>query len=138
MTLVFVSSGESRMLDVFLNKVTAENMKMGLYSNSWLPTKPTVLGDLTEVTGGGYAKATLPNPTSWFVVASNANGLAEATYDIRSWMFTASIGNIHGYYVVGTTSDRLIWAEKFGDGPYAIVRSGDFLAVTPRFLVNSI
>jgi hypothetical protein len=138
MTLVFVSSGESRVLDLLLNKVAQEDYLMALHSNSWAPTKPTVLGDLTEVTGGGYARATMPFPSSWFVVASNANGLAEATYPQRQWIFTASIGNVHGYYVVGSTSGRLIYQEKFGDGPYSVVRSGDQINIDPRILVNSI
>lgn len=138
MTLVFASSGESRVLDLFLNKATQENYKMGLFTNSWLPGKATAITSLVEASGGGYAKGVMPNPSSWNVVASNANGLAEATYPQLQWIFTASIGPIEGYFVVGTTSDRYIYAEKFGDGPYLIVRSGDTINITPRILVNSI
>jgi hypothetical protein len=138
MTLVFASSGESRTLDLLLNKVAQEDYMIGLFSNSWLPLKSTVIGDLTEVTGGGYAKTTMPNPSSWLVAASNANGLAQATYPQRSWIFTASIGNVNGMFFVGSTSGRYIYGEKFGDGPYAIVRSGDTIVFTPNILVNSI
>ena len=138
MTLVFASSGESRVLELLLNKQAQENLIMGLYSNSFLPAKSTVIGDLTETTGGGYARLTLPNPTSWTVVASNGNGLAEAVYDTRSIIFTASIGAVHGYFMVGTTTGRYMYAEKFSDGPYLIVRSGDQINITPRIIVNSI
>lgn len=140
MTLVFCSSGESRVLDLFLNKAAQEDYMIGLFTNSWLPGKPTAITSLVEISAGsgGYAKATLPNPSSWLVVASNANGLAEATYPQRSWTFTMSLGNVHGYFLVGSTSGRLIYAEKFSDGPYSIVRSGDIVNITPRILVNSI
>lgn len=138
MTLVFCSSGESRILDLLLNKTTQEDYLLALFTNSFVPGKPTGLGSLAEATGGGYARATMPNPSSWSVVASNANGLAQATYPQRSWTFTASIGNIHGYYFVGSTSGRLIYAEKFTDGPYSIVRSGDIINITPSIVVNSI
>lgn len=138
MTLVFASSGESRVLEYLLNKQAQENLIMGFFVNSWLPSKATAITSLVEAAGGGYARLTLPNPSSWSVVASNANGLAEATYDVRSIIFTASIGPVEGYFMVGTTTGRYMYAEKFSDGPYLIVRSGDQINVLPRIIVNSI
>ena len=102
---------------------TTETLILKLFSSNTSPGPLTVLGDFTEVTGGGYAAKTL-NATQWTIAGNSASTAAQL------FTFTSAIGQIYGYYLVGATSGQLIASERFISGPYNIAASGDTLTVT--------
>ena len=100
-----------------------ETLVLKLFSSNTTPGPLTVLGDFTEVTGGGYAAKTL-SAGQWTVSGNSASTTAQL------FTFTSAIGQIYGYYLVGATSGKLIALERFISGPYNIAASGDTLTVT--------
>ena len=114
----------------YLTGVTAttETLKLKLYSNNPTLSSLTVLSDFTEVTGGGYAEKALSS-TNW----TAAGGVITSTPLL--FTFTANIGEINGYYLVGATSGKLIAFEKFTSGPFLISTNGDSITVTATISV---
>lgn len=102
---------------------TTETLSLKLFSSNTTPGPLTVLGDFTEVTGGGYAAKSL-SAAAWTVTGNSATSTAQL------FTFTSNIGLIYGYYLVGATSGKLIASERFISGPYNIAASGDTLTVT--------
>src|SRR5262245_66442166 len=58
-TIVMPNEGEVKVLEMALNKTASVDPTLHLFSNNVTPTSATVLADLTEVSGGGYAANTL-------------------------------------------------------------------------------
>jgi hypothetical protein len=114
----------------YLTGVTAttETLKLKLYSNNVNLSAFTDLADFTEVTGGGYAEKNL-SVTDWTV----SGGVITSTSLL--FTFTANIGQIYGYYLVGATSAKLIAFEKFSSGPFNIATNGDTITVTATISV---
>jgi hypothetical protein len=102
---------------------TTETLSLKLFSSNTTPGPLTVLGDFTEVTGGGYAAKSL-SAAEWTVTGNSATSTSQL------FTFTSNIGLIYGYYLVGATSGKLIASERFISGPYNIAASGDTLTVT--------
>jgi hypothetical protein len=131
MTLVVPNASEVILLNVVLGKVAQESLLLKLYSNNLTPAYGTVLGDLTEVAGSGYAAITI-NPADWAVVSSGASsGPATATTTQRTFTFTGAV-TAYGYYLVGATGGGLWWVERFTDGPYILTAVGGQIKVTPQ------
>ena len=133
MTLKVVDGGESIALQLLVNKITTpENAILRLYSNNLTPAETDTAASYTEASGGGYGAKTLAG-ASWTVsgTAPTSIGYAEQTFT-----FTASIGNVYGYYMTRSTSADLIWAELFTDGPYNIVNNGDQIKITPQITAD--
>ena len=82
----------------------------------------------TEVAGGGYSDQAIAS-VSWNIVVGDPT---TASYPEITFSFTGAAGNIYGYYVVQSTSGRLMWAERFTNGPFNIQNSGDEIRVTPQ------
>lgn len=123
MALLAPTLGELQLLGVMLGRLASEDLKLRLYSNDLTPGEADEVGDLTEVTGGGYAEKTLAK-ASWS--AANPSVYAEQT-----WSFSASVGDIYGYYIVGATSGILLWLERFDDAPFDVSGAGIDVKVTP-------
>jgi hypothetical protein len=124
MSILITDTGKQKILEYFVGKTsTTEGLTLKLYSNNVTPSVTDTPSSYTEVTGGGYSSVSLTN-SSW-VIDSGV-----ATYPQQTWTFTASVGNIYGYYVVNNTSNQVVFAERFASGPYVVANSGDIIRVT--------
>jgi hypothetical protein len=123
-SLIITNAGKEKSLSCFVGKDTQqETLILKLYSNNYTPTILDEVQSYTEVTGGGYVSKSLV-PSNWTIDA----GLAG--YPQQVWTFTGSSGSVYGYYVVSSTSNTLLFAEKFPNGPYTVSTSGDIIRVT--------
>ncbi len=130
MTIQIASYGAEVILKSLTGVSTStETLKLKLYSNNFTPTNLSVLTDFTEVTGGGYAEKSLSS-SDWTLTGNAISSVA------KTFTFTSSIGNVYGYYLVGSVSGKLMAAEKFTSGPYNIVGSGDSITVTATISVT--
>lgn len=124
MAIQISSDGAENILK-YMTGVTAstETLKLKLYSNNVTPGALNVIGDFTEVTGGGYTEKTL-SATSWSITGNTATSTPQL------FTFTANVGQIYGYYLVGATSNKLIASERFTSGPFNVATNGDTITVT--------
>jgi hypothetical protein len=120
---------EADLLSIMLGKLAQESMILKLYSNDLTPSYGTVIGDLTELSVTGYAGITLA-PAAWTVTASSPSGPATAQAAQQTFAITAAATS-YGYYVVGATSGKLYWVERFTDGPYVLDSAGGQIKITP-------
>lgn len=129
MSLKITSAGAERNLKYMVGAITStEPLFLKLYANNVTPSALTELNDLVEVSGGSYSKKVL-SPSDWDVSGN------VATCTSQLFTFTAAVGNIYGYYLVGQTTGSLIAVEKFTSGPFNIVNSGDNITVTATISV---
>ncbi len=128
MTLLVPDVGEQKMLQHIMNKTAPEDLRLRLFQNNITPGETDVLGTYTESTGPGYAAVSLTG-ASWTV--SSTAGPTSASYAQQTFTFTGAANSIYGYYVTQANSSTLMWAERFSDGPYAIVNNGDAVKITP-------
>ena len=132
MALLVGNTAEAIMLGNILNKSASENLVIHLYSNNRTPIESDVIGDYTEVTGGGYAQQNL-TAGSWTITpgAPTAGEHPQIT-----WTFTGAVGLVYGYYVTRATGGELMWAELFTNGPFDIQNVNDEIRVTPRLTLE--
>jgi hypothetical protein len=109
------------------------SLQIGLFTNSVSigTLKGYLLSQITEPTGGGYARKTLAN-ASW----TRAVGLS--TYALQSFVATAGgfTGSIYGYFIATTgTTPRLLVVEIDPAGPITVA-AGDHYDVTPSILTS--
>ena len=131
MALVVPNASEVYMLEYILNQQSPTDLTIRLYANDVTPAEATIITDLTEVVGGGYAAVALTSGT-WVITPGDPS---EAAYTQITWTFTGSVGNVYGYYVTRANGD-LMWAERFSNGPYNISTSGDEIRVTQRLTLE--
>lgn len=129
MALVVPNVGEAIMLENIVNKTTAENLVLKLYTNDYTPVEGSTDTDFTVASGNGYADKTLTG-ASWN--AATAGDPSFITYAKQTFTFTGALGNVYGYYMVQATSGDLVYAERFTGAPYNIVNNGDKIEITPR------
>jgi hypothetical protein len=112
------------------------DVSLRLFSNNITPTKATVLGDFTEVSGSGYAAKTLAHGS--FTISALSPG-AKAVYAAQTFTFTGAAGLIYGWYVTDTGKTKLQGpAAQFTNAagvatPYNILGSGSTIVITPDF-----
>lgn len=108
-----------------------DNLELLLYTGPTSPTSATVYGDITEVSGFGYSRATLA-AGSWTV---NADG----TVSFAQQSFTPSGGEwtgVRGYAIVTTEgTPRILHIEQGPGAPYTVADGQPFL-VTPNSVVT--
>lgn len=127
MALVVPNTGEQDMLEAFLNKTAPENLTLKLFTSNTTPGETDTAATFTEASGNGYAAVAL-TAANWTVTQGAPTS---AVYPEQTFTFTGALGNVYGYYIVGTTSGKLKWAERFTNGPYNIATNGDQIKVTP-------
>jgi hypothetical protein len=129
MALVVPNGGEVIALSYLVNKATPENLVLRLFESNTTPAETDVVGTYTEATFTGYAAVTLTG-ANWTVTPG-----APSSASYAQQTFTSSAGNqaksVYGYYLTRLSSADLVYAERFSDGPYAIVNNGDSVKVTP-------
>ena len=135
MALVVPNDSEAIMLRYITNNDAPENLVIRLYSNNFTPIETSVVGNFTEVTGGGYAQMSLI-AGSWTIITGNPS---QAEHTEITWTFTGATGdggNVFGYYVVRAVGGELMWAERFSNGPFVITVNGDEIKVVPRLTLE--
>lgn len=130
MAFVASNEGDAQMLGLILNKNSVENLILKLFTNNVTPDKSQAAAGFTECAAAGYAATTL-TPGSWTVTAGTGAGSTPTTgaYPQQTFTLTAAT-TVYGYYLVGATSGKCYFAEKFSDGPYAIPSGGGTIKVT--------
>lgn len=131
MSLQITDAAKGLALSYLVGKdTTVESLVLKLYSNDYTPDEDSTSVDFTEVTtGNGYASETLTG-SSWIL-----NGKS-VSYPTFTWGFTGNKGNIYGYYVVTSTSNTVVFAERFPGAPYNVANNGDSIAVTLNLTSN--
>jgi hypothetical protein len=131
MTLVLPNQGEQITLEAMVGKTAGQNLVLRLYKSNTTPDESTTEATLTEADFTGYSAITL-TASSWSYTAGDPGTLAYAQQT-----FTSSAGSqsqaVYGYYVTQVTSGKLVWVERFTDGPYTITNNGDTIKVTLQF-----
>lgn len=122
----WMDEGENWAADVLTNK---QDLYLGLYKDSSEPAELSSLGDLTEVSGYGYARITL-DKDSWTVTDDYATyGQQVFLADGGDW------GNIYGYFIATSVDDsgKLLAIEHFSSAKY--VEDGKGLKITPKLTI---
>lgn len=122
------------MLEALVNKTAPQTLVLKLFKSNTTPAESHTEADYTEADFTGYSSLTLTG-ASW-----TASGSAPTQIAYAEQTFTSSAGsqnqNVYGYYVVQAVSGKLIWAERFSNGPYNIANSGDQIKVTVNFTLD--
>jgi hypothetical protein len=129
MALLVPNAAENVMLQNILNKTAPQNGKLKLFTNNITPAEADTEATYTEAVGFGYAAITLA-PGSWTITPGAPTS---AAYPEQTFTFTGALGNVFGYFVVQETSGKILWAERFSNGPYNIQNNGDQIKVTLQF-----
>lgn len=126
----FPSQGRRLLLGALLGQAAIPGLALHLYTNNKTPADSDTEADYEEAPPGyGYAPVPL-SPGDWSL------GDGEATYPELTISFLGALGNVYGYYVTHTGNGRLLWAERFADGPYNIANNGDQIMVAPHFTLT--
>jgi hypothetical protein len=136
MAVSFTNEAETLALKNFLNVQAAEDITIKLYSNDKTPGHTDITSEYTEVTGGGYASTSL-TAGSWSVSSGNPS---QAQYPQITFTFngaTDSPSTVYGYYAVGDSTGKLLWADKFPNAPINIANNGDQIKVTITISLNN-
>lgn len=122
MALVIPATGERN----DLLAIVGQNLTLRLFVSGPTITKSTVVGDLTELSGHGYAAIPLTSG-SWVLSGSNPT---LAAYPQQTITFNAAAGDVGGYYITKDSDGSLCWGEN--RTPASIIRSGDNIKVTAK------
>jgi len=126
MALLLPNQGEGIALEALINKTAPQNLVLRLYKSNTTPGETDTEATYTEADFTGYSALTLTGG-SW------TTGTGTVSYAQQT--FTSSAGSqnqdVYGYYLTQVTSGKLVWVERFSDGPYNIVNNGDEIKVTP-------
>jgi hypothetical protein len=137
MPLIVPDQGELRLLDIMLKLAlsTNENHILKLYRNDVTPAAASAPGSFTEANFTGYAARTLTR-TLWNS-AVTVSTKAESSYGTtpQSWTCGTTGNTIYGYWVEGSTSAKVMWAERFSTS--RVLANGDILNITPKFTLAS-
>lgn len=127
--LTLPQNGEGDLLAYAVNKSAPQDLVLRLFTTNVTPGNTDTAATYTEAAGNGYAPITLTG-ANWTVTEGAPS---EAAYPQQVFTFTGALGNVYGYYLTRATSGKIAWAERFSDGPYNIVNTGDQIKVTPKF-----
>jgi hypothetical protein len=130
--LVLPNQGEQLALEAMVGKTAGQNLVLRLYTNNYTPVEGTTEASVTEASGNGYSAITL-TAANWSFAAGDPSTLS---YAEQTFTFTGALGNVYGYYFTQVTSGKLVWAEKFTNGPYNIQNNGDQIKITPAITLE--
>jgi hypothetical protein len=137
MALVVPAQGELRLLDTMLKLAlsTNENHILKLYKADYTPTSSTASGSFTEATFNGYAARTLTRANWQTTVLVSGKGQSSYGSSPQSWTCGTTGNTIYGYWVEGSTSAKVLWAERFTTS--RVLGTNDVLNLTPQFTLAS-
>lgn len=127
--LLVPDEGEVELLDKMMKDALSvdESSTLKLYKTNVTPGESDTSGSYTEADFTSYTSKTLAR-ASW-AGASTSTGTTSTTYAAQSWTCGASGNTIYGYFVLGASSGKVLWAELFGTS--RVLASGDTLNLTP-------
>ena len=119
------TEGINRIFNILFEATAVDaTLYLGLYTNTTEPAVDASLSDLTEPSGGGYARLALTRGADWTIVAALATaGVETFTSGGAAW------GLVYGYFVGSSNDDSgdLMFVEHFSDGPYDNIDGGSIL-----------
>lgn len=135
MALLVPNVGESYLLQAFVAKTPATPPILKLYQNNVTPAETDINTNYTVASFTGYSDIVMSTGASWTVSGSAPTQIA---YPQQSFTSSANQAtqSIYGYYVLAQTSNTLLWAERFSDGPYPITNNGDQIRITPQITAD--
>lgn len=133
MALVVPNSAEAKFAENITNKTAPENWTLKLFTNNITPGETDTAATYTEATGNGYSAHAM-TAANWTATGGNPTSMA---YPEVTFTFTGPLGNVYGYFIVGTTSGEIKYAERFTNGPYNIQNNGDQIKITPNFTFDN-
>lgn len=138
MALVVPNLGELELLDKLIkdqaHATTDENYILKLYTNDYVPAADSTPGSFTQATFTNYTVKTLTR-AGWNAAAT-VGTKAESSYGtVQTWTCGATGQTIYGYYIVGSVSTVVLWAERFGVA--RALADQDVLNLTPKFSLSS-
>lgn len=134
-TLIQPQDGEIQFLKTILGgsaPQAVENLTLKLYKNNITPADTDTAATYTESTFTGYAAVALTRGAGWTLTPAKPSS---ATYTQQTFTSSANqaVEQAYGYFIVGATSAKLYWAERFPNGPYPISNNGDQILITPNY-----
>jgi hypothetical protein len=130
-----MQEGELQLLNKMLKLAlsTDETYILKLYRTDVTPNSSTSRTSFTEANFTGYAARTLTR-ANWSAGVINASNASEMSYGTtpQSWTCGTTGNTIYGYWVEGTTSTKVLWAERFSTS--RVLASGDKIKACPRQL----
>lgn len=131
MALIATNEAEILLLQIIVNMVDNGDQVLHLYTNDVTPTDATLQAGLTESTEAGYAPITLVG-SSW--TTTQVGGLTTAEYPESTFSYTTA-ASVYGYYVT-STSDEIMWVERFSGAPFQLPDSGGDIAITCKLTLD--
>lgn len=112
--------------EILTRALTYEGSKLKLYTNNYVCTETSVIGDFTECVVAGYVQKSL-TAGSW--VVSTLSNITTASYAEQEFLPTTAV-SVYGYTVTNSAASVVIWAEQFTGAPYVIPAGGGSIKVT--------
>jgi|SRR5215471_18557700 len=112
----------------FTDTWKVNNRVLRLFSNNLTITSGTVLANLTEVVGNGYAAITL---TAASFTLTNLGPGCKCVYALQTFSFTGPAGPIYGYYYTNAGNTALYGPIVKFDSPFNILTSANQIKITP-------
>ena len=137
MALHVPNEGELQLLEKMIRDhlSTDEKYILKLYKINHTPAPADGTANYTEADFTAYVPVTLSRGTAWNAATTNGT-LAEIQFATQQSWTSGTTGNtIFGYYVYGSGSQDLLWAEKFGTP--RVLANQDVLNLTPKFTLES-
>ena len=109
----------------------ANELFLGLYTDSTEPLISDTLATITELALTGYARIVL-NDADWSGAASVATNLAKTFTAGETW------GNVYGYFICNVasgTAGKLIFVEHFSTGAFNVA-NGKTIEITAKSTVS--
>lgn len=129
MALKVPDVGEKELLS---RAVTYEGSKLILYTNNYVCTETSVIGDFTECAVAGYAQASLASG-SWNVTTTT--NITTVNYAQQTFSPTTAV-SVYGYAVTNSAKSIVLWAEQFTGAPFVIPAGGGTINVTLSMTVD--
>jgi hypothetical protein len=128
-------SSDVLMLQHALNVEPAEDLEVRLFVNNMRPGDGDARALYVEADFEGYT----PHRLAAQLWRFTSGQLAMAVYDELTWRCarTREPQPVYGYFVVGSRTRLLRWAERFEDGPYVMANLGDMVELTPTVGMES-
>jgi hypothetical protein len=130
MVLVLPDQGEGIALEALVGKTAGQNLVLKLFKSNTTPAESDTEATYTVADFTGYADITL-TAANWVLTPG-----APSSLDYAEQTFTSTAGAqnqpVYGYYLVQAGSGKLVWVERFTNGPFTIIDNGDVIKVTPK------
>lgn len=114
-----------------LESIIKDNLTLRLFLNGTHPSKTMIFKDFIEVKGGGYKPQEMLR-SDWDF--KDINGRLAVVHPTVFFVFMSAVKDeIYGSYGTKTVDgkEKVIWAERFQDGPYIVLNRGDDVTVDP-------